>query len=314
MNESPPAENALPFIKWLGGKRRLVGRISKIFPSKLLKDGVSNYAEPFVGGGALFLNLVTKLKMERSFLNDTNFALINAYRVIKSEPEELIRQLSILQERYYILSASRRADYYYRIRDQFNDCLESVGQGENLDLAAWFIFLNKTCYNGIFRLNRSGRFNVPYGDCGKPVICDSKNIRAVSKALATTSLSCRDFKSFSKSLSKLDARSLIYVDPPYAIKNGTNGFLHYNNRIFSWEDQLELSESVEELRSSGASIIISNAAHADIEGLYPEPRYHKLTLSRSSTIGGTEASRKRVSEYVFVSYRIPCIKELVGWG
>jgi len=262
----------------------------------------------------LFFSLQNRLKANRVFLNDKSISLINAYRVVREDPEGLIQQLTTLEEAYYNRTSGKRKDYYYKIRGKFNDSLGDGLDSADIEAAALFIFLNKTCYNGVFRLNKSGLFNVPYGDCGTPKICDAENLRAVSSTLSHATLSHRGFKSFARSLGELDARSLIYVDPPYAIKNGNNGFLHYNNKVFSWEDQSELSKTVEEMRASGAHIVISNAAHPDIEGLYPEPRFHRLTLNRSSTIGGTESSRKRVSEYVFTSYNIPRAVSLEGWG
>nr|WP_276977744.1 Dam family site-specific DNA-(adenine-N6)-methyltransferase [Ferrimicrobium acidiphilum] len=305
---------AHPFIKWPGGKRRLVSRISEIIPDKLVKGGISNYVEPFLGGGALFFNLQSRLDIDRVFLNDKSAALINVYEVARENVEELIERLRTLEEEFYKRSAGGREDYYYRIRDKFNERLAEDTDSTDVEAGALFIFLNKTCYNGVFRLNKSGQFNVPYGDCGNPRICNDNNLRAVSAALAHATLSHKDFKSFSRSVGELDTRSLVYIDPPYAIKNGTNGFLHYNNKIFSWEDQSELSRAVEKLRSSGARIIISNAAHQDIEELYPEPRFHRLTMSRSSTVGGTESSRRHVSEYVFTSYGLPRNANWEGWG
>ncbi len=309
-----PSLLAHPFVKWPGGKRRLIKQISKIIPDKLVKGRVSNYVEPFLGGGALFFSLQSRLDVDRVLLNDKSAPLINAYRVAREDVEELIEHLRTLEETFYNRSAGRREDYYYMIRDKFNERLAKDHDSTDVEAGALFIFLNKTCYNGVFRLNKSGKFNVPYGDSGNPRICDADNLRAVSAALAPATLSHKDFKSFSRLLPELDTRSLVYIDPPYAIKNGTSGFLHYNNKIFSWKDQLELSKTVEELRSSGARIIISNAAHPDIEELYPEPKFHRLTMNRSSTIGGTESSRKRVSEYVFTSYNLPRNARLEGWG
>lgn len=195
-----------PFVKWAGGKGQLIYRLEKFIP----RDGgkiCKKYAEPFIGGGALLFDVLSKFNFEQVYISDTNAELINAYKVIKSDVESLIDELAEMQTDYLPLDDGGRKNYYYAARERFNGtCLNGRTSPEK---AALFIFLNKTCFNGLFRVNRNGKFNVPMGAYKNPAICDGTNLRNISQALRGVTIVCGDY-----SLAKqfIDSDTFVYLD------------------------------------------------------------------------------------------------------
>ncbi len=263
---------AKPFVRWAGGKNWLTKRIKEFLPKKF-----NNYHEPFLGGGAVFFYLNPRNK---SFLSDLNSELINAFVQIKQNPRKLINQLD---------SFTNNEEFYYQLR--------STNSDKKIYNAARFIHLNKTCYNGIYRVNTNGEFNVPYGHNSCVKVFDKGNIFAVSNSLINSHLISQDF---SLCIDMIERNDFIFLDPPYTVAHNNNGFIEYNRKVFSWEDQKRLAAFINEIEKKRAYFILTNAVHDSIINLYKSlgKRYE---LDRYSTISSQIDKRKRTSEYLFTN-------------
>jgi DNA adenine methylase len=260
-----------PFVKWAGGKKSLLVDLMPNVPSYL-----SDYFEPFLGGGALFLAMCAQRPRFNAHLSDTNEELISTYRVIKKSPEELIRLLSNFQ-REYDLETDRSA-YFYRKREWRPD--------DRIESAARLIFLNKTCYNGLYRVNSKGEFNVPFGRYTNPRILNSDSIRVVSNVLQNTRAELRsiDYKDALVSCGKSD---FIYLDPPYQPPSKTSNFTDYTPGGFSEKDQQELAEEFGKLVDRGCTVLLSNSDTAMTRDLYRDFEMKKVTVNRPINSVGT---------------------------
>ena len=238
-----------PFVKWVGGKGQLVGEIEKI----LNEDNervYTKYCEPMVGGGALLFNILSKYNFEQVYICDINAELMNAYQTIKNDINPLIKKLQEMQMFFLPMDDNGRKYYYYSIRDKFNSiCLNN---NTAIEKASYFIFLNKTCFNGLYRVNRKGQFNVPMGAYKNPTICDEANLRNVSEALKNVTIVCGDY-----TLSKgfIDKETFVYIDPPYRPISATSGFTSYNTDTFDDNEQIRLACFIDEINTSGAKIV-----------------------------------------------------------
>jgi len=237
---------AKPFVKWAGGKGQLLDELTKNLSE------FRNYHEPFVGGGALFFRLDAIGKITNAYLNDSNKDLMNAYKVIKENVDSLIKELT--SEKY-----QNKKEIYYRIRAEEPE--------DEVKRAARFIYLNKTAYNGLYRVNSKGKFNVPFGKYANPTICDAHNLRLVSHALQKAELFCEDFSMVLKYAQKED---LVYLDPPYFPLTKTANFTGYTPECFTRKDQDRLHEVFKQLDSKGCFVMLSNSYQPYIEGLYQE--------------------------------------------
>lgn len=264
-------ENAKPFLRWAGGKRWLVKHIDEI-----KKLNIDNYYEPFLGGASIFLNLDN---YSNATLSDLNHELIETYISLRDDLEAVITSLEKFKN---------TEEEYYKIRNtSFNQTFER---------AAKFIFLNKTSFNGIYRVNQKGQFNVPYGFRNNLTdLIDRKNLEIVSKKLNGVNIECQDFSEISKTLKKGD---FVFLDPPYTVAHENNGFIQYNQKIFSLDDQIRLSKLVEEIKEIGAYYILTNAKHKAILEIYKDID-EPIILSRNSTVGGIGARREVFNEYIF---------------
>ncbi len=264
-----------PFLRWAGGKSWLTKTIEKHIPLKF-----GNYYEPFVGGGAMFFYLKSNGYIKnKAFLSDSNEDLINTYKVLKNDCKNLFK---ILETQF------DNEDEYYRIREtEFYDPIER---------AAKFLYLNKTSFNGIYRVNKNGKYNVPYGRRKLKILYDFKHLAEASEALQNTFLSNQDFKKRSESV---QSRDFIFLDPPYTVAHENNGFIQYNQSIFSWENQIQLSKLTKEFDLNGVYFIVTNAYHDSINEIYTTG--NKIEISRSSTIGGIGAKRTRYKEYIITN-------------
>lgn len=227
-----------------------------------------DYHEPFLGGGALFFAMGKGIGF-RAHLSDVNGELVNAYRVVKERPDELIQLLSGLQTEYD--SSENPSDYFYRKRDwQPADSVESASR---------LIFLNKTCYNGLYRVNSHGKFNVPFGRYKKPTILDADNIRAVSSTLneKNAQISCSDYKD---SMSRCRKNDFVYLDPPYQPKGRTSSFTQYSPGGFSRSDQVELANYFRKLVDRGCKVVLSNSETSLTSGLYGEYKPRRVKVNR----------------------------------
>jgi DNA adenine methylase len=259
-----------PFLKWPGGKRALLTSLGALLPNSF-----GRYFEPFLGGAALYFHVRPK----RALLADKNIELIGCYTVLRDRPEELIGRLRRLRN---------DADSYYRVR-------KSVPRSE-VGKAARFIYLANLSFNGIYRVNFEGQFNVPYGHRPSRVVCDAERLRQASGALQGVKLVAGDFET---AVRTAKANDLVYLDPPYTVAHSNNGFIRYNARLFSWNDQERLARVASDLVARGCHVIVSNASHAPIKALYPRFSVHEL--ERRSSISALPTGRTVTSEYVFTA-------------
>ena len=230
---------AHPFVKWAGGKTQLLPEIRKHYPHRIKK-----YCEPFVGGGAVLFDVLQKCRPEEVLINDVNEELINTYLQIKSDCNLLIEQLSELQQDYKSQSLEKNKILFYEKRLRYNELKINRNDAENLEKAALFIFLNKTCFNGLYRVNKRGEFNVPFNNAKNPLICDEENLRACSELLQNVQMKtgdysdCKDF---------IDSETFVYLDPPYRPLTQTSAFTSYSENNFSDKEQLELGKFITEI-------------------------------------------------------------------
>ena len=274
-----------PFLKWAGGKRRLTAKIREYVPKKY-----NIYFEPFVGAGAVFFDL----QPTTALINDANEELINCYRVIKAQPSKLIEHT-----KYHRKTKS----YFYRLRSL--DRLPSFDCVSAVERASRIIFLNKTCYNGLFRVNSRGEFNVPYGKSSSTRILDPKAVRAVSRYLnkSQIEMSCDDFEN---ALSGATAGDFAYLDPPYDPISDTSSFTGYNLPSFNREEQRRLKHVCDELTRRGCKLLLSNSATEFIRDLYSNKRrYTIVEVKASRNINSVSTGRGKIKELlIFNNYEI----------
>ena len=263
-----------PVLRWAGGKSWLLKHLGK------LKNGnFNNYHETFLGGAATFFFLRPK---SHSFLSDLNKELIDTYQSIKDDASKVVS----IMKRF-----ENNEEFYYRIRGTtFEDPFER---------AARFVYLNQTSYNGIYRVNLKGVYNVPFGFRTKNFL-ESENLLAAQRALKNATLNCNDFY---ETLPLIKKKDLVFLDPPYTVSHNNNGFIKYNEKIFSLEDQRRLSKLIDEIRSRDAYYILTNAAHKTIEEIF-EKGDRRLLLNRANLIGGINSKRGQTSEYVFTNFEL----------
>lgn len=243
-----------PFLKWAGGKGQLLSEIEKYYP---FDDGkITKYAEPFVGGGAVLFDILSKYSLDAVYISDINSDLINAYTVVRDEVGELVRLLAQMQAEYVPLGADDRKAYYMKKREKFNVSKNITDTSISVEQAALLVFLNKTCFNGLYRVNRKGQFNVPMGAYKNPLICDKENLIAVSEKLQNVIIVCGDYR---QSASFIDDHTFVYFDPPYRPLTKTASFTAYTEDEFDDERQIELSQFVEAMNQTGAQIVVSNS-------------------------------------------------------
>ncbi|PIW55209.1 MAG: DNA methyltransferase [Sphingomonadales bacterium CG12_big_fil_rev_8_21_14_0_65_65_10] len=273
MRQSSAAPLALkPFLKWAGGKRWLVGSTHFAVP-----DFPGRYIEPFLGGGAVYFHL----QPPKALLSDRNERLVEVYKVVRDNPEMLSRELRDLQAKH-----SQKFYYEERARKRLKSHTR----------AAQFIYLNRTCWNGLYRENRKGQFNVPIGT--KSAIYDkSENWRALSRLLSGADLAAADFE---QTVDKADKGDFIFADPPYTTAHNNNGFVKYNQDIFSWGDQERLRDALVRAVRRGVKVMLTNADHDSIHNLF-DNEFDYISISRSSVISGSRSGRGMTSEALYLS-------------
>jgi DNA adenine methylase len=256
---------AIPFLKWAGGKRWIT-------PHLQIPKFSGRYFEPFVGSAAVYF----QLQPARAVLADLNNELVETYRVVRDRPTEVAAALKELQ-----LLHSR--DYYYATRSQVPN--------NSLDAAVRFIYLNRTCWNGLYRVNQQGMFNVPIGT-KQIVAMESDDWQAVSQLLAGAQLLTWDFE---KTIDLAQAGDFIFADPPYTVKHNLNGFIKYNEKIFSWDDQVRLKNSLLRATSRGVQVLATNADHQSVRELYADD-FEMRAIERASILSGKAEFRGRYTE------------------
>ena len=260
-----------PFLRWAGGKRWILKQLHNYLPI----NGFNQYHEPFIGGGSIFFHL----QPEKAFISDLNKELINAYTAVQQDVELVISFLKgfkNIEEDYYQIRSIKFCDFFQE--------------------AARFIYLNQTSFNGIYRVNLSGEYNVPYGKRHNFKF-NYDNLRKVSKNIKNTSFSSGDFSEAIQNIKKGD---LVFLDPPYTVTHNSNGFIQYNQKIFSLSEQYKLSEMIDKIKDIGAYYILTNAAHPEVKSIFQkdDPVFE---VNRSSTIGGIGSKRGKYAELIMTN-------------
>jgi len=301
---------AKPFLKWAGGKSQLLTTIEDKFPKEIKKSRkINKYFEVFVGGGALYFDLMNNYEVKESYIYDINPELILTYKVIKNNPKELIDLLFNLQEDYRPLEPEKRKKYYFDVRDDFNKNVENFDFEDedsyaHIVRASQIIFMNKTCFNGLFRLNKKGEFNVPHGKYKNPLICDDKNIKAVSKTLKRTNIINGNYD---ESEDLIDENSLVYMDPPYRPLKTTSSFTTYAGFEFTDEHQIELGGFYKRISDKGAKAILSNSdpKNVDPEDNFFDDLYGDFNIERvqaKRSINSNAKKRGLINEILVTNY------------
>jgi DNA adenine methylase len=280
INEKPK-----PFVKWVGGKRQLLKqfRDNGYYPPEFFDPSKNTYFEPFVGGGAVFFDLLP----EKAVLSDLNNELVTTYNVIKNDVEELIKSLK---------KHKNEKEYFLKIRSQKVEKLSDV------QIASRFIYLNRTCFNGMYRVNSKNEFNVPFGDQKNPLICDEINLRKVSLILQKVSISQSDYKGVLKKAKKGD---FIYFDPPYYPVSKTASFTSYTANAFLEKEQIELRDTFVELHKRGCFVMLSNSDTKFIRDIYSEIKDKKIkinTVYAGRAINSKGSGRGKITEVLITNY------------
>lgn len=266
-----------PFLKWVGGKSSLLSEIRRYYP---FDDGkITKYVEPFVGGGAVLFDILNKYELEAVYINDSNAELINAYCIVRDDVNALIEALRIVQNEFLPMSTEGRKAYYTDKRNQFNELIGDSSLDNKILKSALMIFLNKTCFNALYRVNSKGLFNVPMGAYRNPTICDEDNLRAVSERLKDVTVLCGDYHD---TIDFIDSKTFVYLDPPYRAISKTSNFTSYTREWDGDKSQIVLSEFIDDIRAEGALVLISNSdpKNTDVQDNFFDTLYSSYNIKR----------------------------------
>lgn len=299
---------AKPFLKWAGGKSQLLKQFENYFPDELKKGKIKSYFEPFVGGGSVFFHIAQKYAPENVYLGDINKELILTYRVIQKDVSGLIKILKKYSKEYLNLGESDRKFFYYNIRDRYNLQAEKTDYKKYsrrwIERVGQLIFLNKTCFNGLFRVNRKGEFNVPFGRYKNPKIIDENNLKKVSLLLQKSKIKTSDFTEIKKNVTE---NSFVYFDPPYRPISNTSNFTSYSTSIFNDEEQRRLANLYKSLSSKGAKLMLSNSDPKNVDEkdnffdiLYKD--YHIYRVPARRLINSKADRRGQINELIITNY------------
>lgn len=291
-----------PFVKWAGGKGSLIPQITKYYPFELKNGRIEKYVEPFVGGGAVLIDILQKYEVQEAYAFDINKDLINCYNVIKFNVEDLIQKLEKKEKEFLSLDNEKRKNYFYDVREEYNSYV--LDAEPNVKRASEFIFLNRTCFNGLYRVNRNGKFNVPFGKYKNPTICDSSNLRNLSKLIKDVLFEYGDYK---KSEEIIDRNTFVYFDPPYRPLSDTSGFTSYTKEDFNDEKQKELAEYFNLLSTRNAKLMLSNSnpKNVDSNDNFFEDIYRGFNINEVSAkrmINSNSEGRGEISELLITNY------------
>ncbi len=295
------SERPKPFLKWVGGKTQLLPEIRKFYP---FNSKITKYAEPFVGGGAVLIDILNNTQVQEAYISDMNSDLINAYQVIKDSVDELILELREKQDAYLPLDSDRRKEYFYAQRETFNAIKHNPSEENRVARAALMIYLNKTCFNGLYRVNSKGDYNVPMGSYKQPLICDEENLLALSKRLQNVKIQQADYKKVDEFA---DDRTFVYFDPPYRPLTTTANFTSYTETEFDDKQQLELANFIKKLSSRGCKVLASNSdpKNVDENDNFFDDAYAGLNINRvqaSRMINSKGSSRGKINELLISNY------------
>ena len=276
-------------MKWAGGKARLLDRLT----TRLPKGRFATYAEPFFGGGAMFFALAAERRFDRALLADKNAELVALYQSIKSEVETLIECVRAYSDDHLRKNDDKRREHFYEIRQLSTEAMSTVERGARL------LFLNKTCFNGLWRVNASGRFNVPFGKYTTPRILDVDALRAAHEAFACATIRVADFADVTR---ELEPGDFAYFDPPYAPVSKTANFTAYASDGFGPEEQDRLARDLVDLKKRKVKAMLSNAATVETRELYERHGFHVSTIQAARSISSDPSKRGDVEELIVTTY------------
>lgn len=290
---------AKPFIKWAGGKQRVLSQLEKYLPNEVKEGKCNTYIENFVGGGSMLFHLLQKYPIKRAIISDINSKLITTYQTVQQNVDELINRLQELQGKYYSLSETEKEAFYYQMRESFNK-----KNTVNIEKAALFIFLNKTCFNGLYRENKKGEFNVPIGRYIKPIICDEENLRLCSAILQQVEIY---YQGYDESSKWFNNHTFCLFDPPYRPVDVTKNFTKYQGEGFNEVEQIKLADFFNEMNKKGSKLMLTNS---DPTSLNPDDdffdrNYRSFNINRiqaNRSINSNPSRRGKVSELVITNY------------
>ncbi len=279
------SEKPKPFIKWVGGKRQLLDqfRLMNLYPPEKFDPLKNNYFEPFVGGGAVFFDLMP----EKAYLSDLNKELVITYNVIKNNLNLLVKSLK---------KHKNTKEHFLKMRSKKIDKLTDI------EIASRFIYLNRTCFNGLYRVNSKGEFNVPFGQNKNPLICDEKNLEKVSKALQNVEIKNEDYKNVLRYAKKGD---FVYFDPPYYPVSKTSSFTAYTKKSFLEKEQIELRDTFVELTKRGCFVMLSNSDTPFINKIYSDIKSRKIRISKvyaNRAVNSKASGRGKITEVLITNY------------
>ena len=291
---------AKPFIKWAGGKGQILNEIRKKYPATLGKS-INKYVEPFIGGGAVLFDVLNNFNLDAVYISDINKELTHTYITIRDSVDDLSCVLSEYEKEYLPADTDTRKDIYYEKRELFNALKKS--NDKPLELAALFIFLNRTCFNGLYRVNAKGGFNVPQGSYKNPCIFDESNLRIVSQKLQGITIVCGDYK---LAADFIDDKTFAYFDPPYRPLSPTANFTTYAQDGFCDTAQMELASFIDNMSEKGAFIVASNSdpKNVDEQDNFFDELYaaHKISrIQASRAINSNSAKRGKVRELLIAN-------------
>ena len=298
-----------PFLKWAGGKTQLLSQFEKLYPPELKQGKINRYIEPFVGSGAVFFEIAQKYSVKSVYLYDINVELVIAYKVIQQNPTLLIEQLAELSKEYKRLEDKKRKAYFYQTRDRYNFQKHQIDYTcfaeDWIARAAMLIFLNRTCFNGLFRLNSKGEFNVPHGSYKNPRILDAENILNVAQLLQMAQIQAGDFELCANIV---DENSFVYFDPPYRPISKTSSFTSYSKFDFDDKEQIRLAQFFARLdKEYDAKLMLSNSDPTNEDSsdtffadLYKDYCIQKVSANRMINSNGDK--RGRIRELLVANY------------
>lgn len=311
MRVTNPAQTngkARPILKWAGGKTQLLAEISQNLPPGMFKGEITRYVEAFTGGAAVFFHIAQTFPVEEYVLADINAELILLYKTVQTHADDLITMLAGMEQHYLAREENERKAYYYAVRENFNQNLGGMDfsqfSGSWVQRAAQIIFLNRTCYNGLFRVNAKGHFNVPFGRYKHPTICDAVNLQAAASLLQKALILSGDFTAIAP---HVHAGTFVYFDPPYRPISKTASFNAYSTGVFGDFQQLRLRDFFQQLHASGAKVMLSNS---DPKNINPDDHFfdeayrgfHIKRVKAARMINSQAAKRGGINELLITNY------------
>lgn len=288
-----------PFVKWAGGKSQLISEIRKKYPKN-----IKCYCEPFVGGGAVLFDILANYKPEKVLINDINKELIITYYQLQNNVDNLIKKLFALQNEFISADLEQRKIIYNNNRKLYNSLKNKSFENNELEIASLFIFLNKTCFNGLYRVNKNGDFNVPMGSYKNPLICDEFNLKKSSSLLKNVKIICGDY---SRCIDYINDETFVYIDPPYRPLTQTSSFTSYSAKVFDDKEQIRLADFINIISRKGAIVVASNSdpQNADENDMFFDNLYRNYSIKRiqaKRAINSKSEGRGNVSELLISNF------------